>query len=144
MLKSHIKKFWYWILNFKRYQHVVQKVCKICANYGNYSSKMCSRHITKRKNLHLSSKKGGHGLKVVPRPRDMGPKDPGKDPGPLSKFKKWTPGPPSKFKSGTHETSAFFNEFCFFRIFHLFFLFFFFFLFSFLNNKHNIRPYLLS
>ena len=30
------KKNWYWILKFKGYRHLVQKVCKIWANFGNF------------------------------------------------------------------------------------------------------------
>ena len=56
------------------------------------------------------------------------------------RFKSGTSGPPSKFKSGTPETSPFFNSFFFSEYF--FFLICFF--SSFLNNKHNIRPYLVS
>ena len=37
--KSHIKKFWYWILKFKGYRHVVQKVCKKWANFGSFHVK---------------------------------------------------------------------------------------------------------
>ena len=48
-LKSHIKKIWYWILKFKGYWNVVQNVCKIWANFGNFYVKNVLKTLRKEK-----------------------------------------------------------------------------------------------
>ena len=59
-IKSHSKTFQYWILKFRGYQHVVQKVCKIWANFGNFWKRQnCAQNILPiEKSLHHTSKKG--------------------------------------------------------------------------------------
>ena len=48
-IKSHNKAFQYWILKFRGYQHVVQKVCKIRANFGNFWKRQnCAQNILPR------------------------------------------------------------------------------------------------
>ena len=74
--------------------------------------------------------KEGHGVKVGPGPRDLGPGTPPQSlnvgpgtpikfkngtPGLLPKFKSGTPGLPTKFKSGT--PSLFFSKFSFLEYF---------------------------
>ena len=65
-LKSYIKKFWKcyiknvwcWILKFKGYQHMVQKMWKIWANFGNvYLKNLLKTHYEEKKLTLQKNKK---------------------------------------------------------------------------------------